>query len=81
MAGDFAPWVESQLARMFFKGESSYISAGNRISGGGSGSTGGSGTSGSGESNNPLSISEVELNNSVAKAQLLPLSAAKRTKC
>ena len=76
MAGDFAPWVESQLARMFFQGESSYISAGNRISGGGSGSTGGTGTSGSGESNNPLSISEVELNNSVARAQLLPLSAA-----
>lgn len=77
MAGDFSPSVESLLSRMYFRNEEAYTRAGTVMSGGGtSGSSGGTGGIGSGESNNPLSISEVEPNNFVARAQLLPLSAS-----
>lgn len=76
MVGDFAPWIESQLARMYFRGESAYTRAGNQIANGGSSSTGGSSTPGSGEMNNPLAISEREVNNFVSSAQLLPLSSS-----
>ena len=77
MAGDFSPSVESLLSRMYFRNEEAYTRAGTVMSGGGtSGSTGGTGGIGSGESNNPLAISELEPNNFVARAQLLPLSAS-----
>jgi hypothetical protein len=76
MAGDFSPSVESLLSRMYFRNEDAYTRAGTVMSGGGTGSTGGTGGIGSGETNNPLAISEVEPNNFVARAQLLPLSAS-----
>ena len=76
MAGDFSPSVESLLSRMYFRNEEAYTRAGTVMSGGGTGSTGSTGGIGSGESNNPLSISELEPNNFVARAQLLPLSAS-----
>ena len=76
MAGDFSPSVESLLSRMYFRNEEAYTRAGTVMSGGGSGSTGGTGGIGSGETNNPLAISEFEPNNFFAGAQLLPLSAS-----
>jgi hypothetical protein len=76
MAGDFSPSVESLLSRMYFRNEEAYTRAGTVMSGGGTGSTGGTGGIGSGETNNPLAISELEPNGFVARAQLLPLSAS-----
>jgi hypothetical protein len=76
MAGDFSPSVESLLSRMYFRNEEAYTRAGTVMSGGGSGSTGGTGGIGSGETNNPLAISEFEPNSFFASAQLLPLSAS-----
>lgn len=76
MAGDFSPSVESILSRMYFRNEEAYTRAGTVMSGGGTGSTGGTGGIGSGETNNPLAISELEPNGFVARAQLLPLSAS-----
>lgn len=76
MAGDFSPSVEGLLSRMYFRNEEAYTRAGTVMSGGGTGSAGGTGGIGSGETNNPLSISELEPNSFVASAQLLPLSAS-----
>jgi len=74
MASDFSPQVVSALAKMRFQDVDAYERAGTYLtelfrSGGSTGGTAG------GESNNPLTVSELESNDFIRRAQLVPLSS------
>ena len=75
MANDFSPAVEGYLSRMRLDGPASYQEAGQKMSSllGGGSSTGGG--TGAGEANTPINLSEIESNDFVAQAQLIPVSS------
>jgi large repetitive protein len=76
MANDFSPAVEGILSRMRLDGEQSYMQAGSMIAArlGGGTSSGGGGV-GAGESGAPLNLTEIEPNDMMTRAQLVPLSS------
>lgn len=74
-ASDFSPAITAMLAKMRLADYDSYQAAGTALSRGSTGGSGGSGTAG-GESGNLRTVTEVEPNDIISQAQLLPLNSS-----